>query len=457
MNNYPNNTIQQLQEFGYLTTDECTLLFIDKSDWDSENTHFNEVKSFWGIFSKVKNTLDKKSIREKIKISPQDSLYNFTYIKFPCMDSGAIYEEFIYPEYENDGHEYAKDTDFSHCIFYGKTNFRGVTFSDEVKFSHCIFKQEADFSEVTFEADAYFNYSTFQHNVTFENSEGEGIFDFSDVAFSSLLLDKSSFPHASYLRLGGCSKELPEDFASEHLTAKHFQTKETARIIKAHFEKQNNITESNIYYPIEMDKYREELCQDSSSFLTCFINQNYFVTTLSKYISNYGTSWFRAAIVLMIFSFLVSLIYSFFIIFEFQQNPLTDKNHYGVFNINLQFYLGAFLSFWSGMYLINLFSDTEIIYKLSYRYKIFLYLFFSLLIVGASILFFKFYLNGNEIDIYNIIETHNYIAKVVNPFGAFKAKDIFQHYEAFGTLVRLIMITLMYQFLVAFRQNTRRK
>jgi len=366
MNNYHNNTIEQLHQFGHLTTEECELLFVDKSDWDSEDKHFNDAKSFWEIFSKIKDELSTVDIRKKIKISPRDSLYNFTYIKFPDMDSSPIYEEYIYPDYENDGHNYEEDADFSNCIFYGKANFKGVTFSNEVKFSYTLFKSEADFSEITFEADTYFNNATFQNTVSFENSETEGIFDFSDVAFSLLLLDKSHFPHASYLRLDGWNKDSYEDIARERLSAKHFQTKETARIIKAHFEKQNNIIESNIYYPIEMDKYREELSIFSNPFMTFFTNQNYFVTTLSKYISNYGTSWFRAAIVIMIFSFLASLIYSF-IGDTTGYYELHEKNSQVEFNKNVQLYLGAFLSFWSGMYLLNLFSDTEVIHNLNYR------------------------------------------------------------------------------------------
>lgn len=456
MNNYPNNTIEQLHQFGHLTTEECELLFVDKSDWDSEDKHFNDAKSFWEIFSKIKDKLSTSNIREEIKLSPRDSLYNFTYIKFPDMDSSPIYEEYIYPDYENDGHDYEEDTDFSNCVFYGKANFKGVTFSNEVKFSYTLFKGEADFSEITFEADTYFNHVTFQDTVSFENSESEGVFDFSDVAFSLLLLDKSHLPKASYLRLDGWNKDSYEDIARERLSAKHFQTKETARIIKAHFEKQNNIIESNIYYPIEMDKYRDELSYYSNPFMAFFTNQNYFVATLSKYISNYGTSWFRAVIVIMIFSFLASLIFSFICPVDISSN-LHDTNHFGNFNPNIQLYHGAFLFFWSGMYLLNLFSDSEILYRLNYKYKIFLFVFYSLLIIGASISFFLFYLNGNKFNPYYLMNTHNYIARIVNPFGAFKAKDIFMNFEAFGTIVRLIMITLMYQFLVSFRQNTRRK
>lgn len=418
-------------------------LFATKDNYTS-----NEYKEFWSLFPEFAKLQTEK-----------DKTYDFSFIIFP-KDSENILKE---------GDLYNYEVNFSNCIFNSTLDFSDVkflkpinftqsTFKENVDFSYCTFKDKANFSKVIFESDTYFAYCAFFDVINFENSECKGIFDFSDVAFSSLLLDKSSFPHASYLRLDGWNENTHEDIARERLSAKHFQTKETARIIKAHFEKQNNITESNVYYPIEMDKYREELANHTNPFMAFFTNQNYFVTTLSKYISNYGTSWFRAGIVIMLFSFLASLIYSF--IFDpgsILAQYLTDKENGLYFNPNVQLYLQAFLCFWSGIYLLNLFSDTEITNKIPHKYKVILYILFSLLIVGASILFFLFYLNQNKIAFDNIIETHNYIARVVNPFGAFKANDIFKNYESLGTIVRLIMLTLMYQFLVAFRQNTRRK
>lgn len=127
------------------------------------------------------------------------------------------------------------------------------------------------------------------------------------------MLDKSSFPHASYLRLAGWDKDIHEDIARERLTEKHIQSKETARIIKAHFDKQNNITESNIYYPIEMEKYRKEiLYEDINPFMNFFLNKNYFVTTISKYVSNFGTDWIRVLLWIIIFSITILIFHDGF-------------------------------------------------------------------------------------------------------------------------------------------------
>jgi len=51
----------------------------------------------------------------------------------------------------------------------------------------------------------------------------------------------------------------------------------------------------------------------------------------------------------------------------------------------------------------------------------------------------------------------NDISKLINPLNIFKAKDYFEHIAPYGMFVKLIMSVLIYQFIMAFRQNTRRK
>ena len=186
-----------------------------------------------------------------------------------------------------------------------------------------------------------------------------------------------------------------------------------------------------------------------------FTNQNYFVTTLSKYISNYGTSWFRAGLVILLFSFSISYIYSLFYIEELS-SAVSDPNNQTAFNPKISIYYLGLAFFWFGVYLFFLFLDSEIgtrIKKSIWLNSVLKAIIFMLVIASILICFF-FY---NEFNYDTILDAHNYVSKVVNPFGAFKTNDIFKHNEAFGTIVRLITLTLMYQFIVAFRQNTRRK
>ena len=415
-----NTTLKRLLEFDKISTDEYELLLSDKSSWNSEDSNFNDAKYFWEVFSKIKNILDTENIRETLKLSPRDSLYNFSYIMFSDMDSSPIYEEYIYPDYDDDGHDYAEATYFSHCVFYGIANFSHTSFSNEVIFNDAKFIKKADFSESSFVGDVYFNGAIFQSEVTFENSECTGIFDFSNVSFRSLLLDKSDFPHASYLRLYGWDNDRYEDIGGMHLSAKNFPSQETVRIIKAHFEKQNNIIESNKYFAIEQEIY--------TKILKIYKNKPHRLSILAtlclnKWVSNFGTDWIRPLFVMFIFGFFASFFY-----IVFSNNPT-------ILNSSKDILL------WTG----GGFMVSIVVYLL-YHYKEGKLL--TLAIVSyICLLYFSqdFRLISND------------ISKLVNPLNIFKTKDYFEDIAPYGMFVKLIMATLIYQFIMAFRQNTRRK
>ena len=152
-----NYTLEQLLWNEDITNEEYELLLSDKSNWDSEDNDSNKAGYFWEVFSRIKDILDTENIRETLKLSPHDSLYNFSYIKFPDMDSSPIYEEYIYPDYDDDGHDYAEATDFSHCVVYGIANFSHTSFSHEVIFNDAKFIKKDDFSESSVNFYVYFN------------------------------------------------------------------------------------------------------------------------------------------------------------------------------------------------------------------------------------------------------------------------------------------------------------
>ena len=61
--------------------------------------------------------------------------------------------------------------------------------------------------------------------------------------------------------------------------------------------------------------------------------------------------------------------------------------------------------------------------------------------------------------LYSSNSTHmvNDIALIMNPLNMFKSKDYFEHIAPFGMFVKLVISVLLYQFIMAFRNNTRRK
>jgi len=286
-------------KFSQEEKEKYLLLFLNKDNYTSQ-----ECEKFWDFF---------QGFVELQKNHSTDC--DLSYLIFPH-DQNNILQKII--------HKSDLSFNFNYCIFNAEVYLSGIKIKQKINFEHTVFKKsvnfkystfykDAIFSDIYFKENTYFSASAFIYMVDFQNSKCEKIFDFSDVAFSLLNLDKSYFPHASYLRLSGWDKNTHEDIARERLASKHFQTKETARIIKAHFEKQNNITESNIYYPIEMEMYRDEIAYvDINSLLNFFLNKNYFVTTVSKYVSNFGTNWVKVLGWIILFSITILIIHDGF-------------------------------------------------------------------------------------------------------------------------------------------------
>ncbi len=57
----------------------------------------------------------------------------------------------------------------------------------------------------------------------------------------------------------------------------------------------------------------------------------------------------------------------------------------------------------------------------------------------------------------NVLSIQNYIIQLTNPVNAFKNMNLYEGIEIYGAFVRIVIVTIIYQFIVAFRQNTRRK
>ena len=330
---------------------------------------------------------------------------------------------------------FKKSTDFSYSTFKATCDFNKSTFHNDILFTNCHFHDEtifrsvtvkgiSCFSEIYFDEDTYFTESIFKDKISFINSTSEKTFDFSDVTFNSLLLDKLDLKKASYLGLRGWDHS---KLKKVKVSARYFQTKETARIIKAHFESQNNITESNKYFQIEQQLYLDELKNKESIEPTKHITK--FVLYLNKFVSNFGTDWIRPLFVMFSFGFLASFFYilcsNTSTLFIFEKHPIPNKD----------------ILFWTA----GGFAVSTIMY-LTYYYKRWGLL--TLTILGYIMLM----IFSQDLRLIT-----NDISKLINPLNIFKGKDYFEDIAPYGMMVKLIMATLIYQFIMAFRQNTRRK
>ncbi len=369
---YRNETIKSFQKQEKLSKAEYKILFEPKEEYTEE-----QELLFVEVLQKV------------IDLQAESDVMTLEMIVFPSFD----FHSYAFPHF--------KLLSFSHAIFTKKSHFEEVVFSTEVSFEGATFRDKAYFYDATFMQKVLFTSTTFIEKVYFRRVQflDEAYFlstsfrekaDFRDTIFadkalfrgavckdliqfsgasiSSLDLETSRFDDASYLHLHGLD---PSTHKATLLSAKHFPNKESARHIKAHFEKQNNITEANKYFVIEQSLYLDELkSEDWWSH-----KGRIFTVALHKLISNSGTSWIKVFFWVLLFALLVLVLH-----------------------------------------------------------------------------------DGVPQDKETLLNIPNRAIDLINPMNIFKRGYTLYEGQAFwGMIVRVIAMYLIYQFMMAFRQDTRRK
>ncbi len=309
--------------------------------------------------------------------------------------------------------------DFTKVTFHAHTVFNDISIKKEIDFSQATFKENALFVATNFKQDAYFDLITVDEEIYFVFAVFLKRFNMGNASFSKIHLEGMDFSQANLLGLKGLHKqEISED---------NFVNKESARLIKSHFETEKNIIESNKYFRLEQELYLDELKDQESMHTNKLITK--VVLYLNKFVSDFGTDWVRPLIVMIIFSFFVSFVYNLFDIPKdiniFLNISQSDR---------LLYSLGGFLLFF-GLYLVYHFKKNILIMCC-----------LSLVLITGWILYIS-----------NSTKMVNDIALIMNPLNMFKSKDYFEHIAPFGMFAKLVISVLLYQFIMAFRNNTRRK
>ncbi|MBU0631209.1 pentapeptide repeat-containing protein [bacterium] len=264
------------------------------------------------------------------------------------------------------------------CDFY-KTTFTNVNFNKTN------FEDISVFTEVKFNNDVNFQYTTFSELVLFRKTEFKKTVDFEDSIFKK---------EANFL----------------NMKAK-MANRETARIIKHTFEKQNNIIEANRFYALEMLKRQQELGWKNPF--------EWFVFTIHNLSSDHSQNWVMAlswifAIGFLYTSGLDAVIYIFYISIFVTVNVLID----------------------------NYLSQSPFIHKIVQNTMILL----MLTTLYAYIIWILPYVLPEDF--------FNSLAKNLNPFSTKPSEgDV-----TFSFIIYKVIISyLIYQFIISIRQNTRRK
>ena len=369
---YRNKTIKTLQKQKKITETEYKLLLEDKEGYtEKQELLFDET------LQKIINLqADAALILLDMVVFPY---FEFQRYVFPG-ESTLSFDHAIFSTRSNFEHvHFTQDVTFEGATFRGKTYFRDAHFGGKTTFTSATFLEKVYFRRSVFEKEAYFLSTTFiekadlrdvvfRDKALFRGAVCKDLIQFSGAQISSLDLETSRFDDASYLHLHGVGQQGGKPTL---LSGRHFPNKESARHIKAHFEKQNNITEANKYFVIEQSLYLDELISED----WWSHKGRIFTLALHKLISNSGTSWIKVLLWILLFSLLVLVLH-----------------------------------------------------------------------------------DGFPYDKETLLNIPNRAVDLINPMNIFKRGYTLYEGQAFwGMVVRVIAMYLIYQFMMAFRQDTRRK
>lgn len=324
-----NKTIEQFLKNKKINQEEYDIFFEDKSSWLSREYSPTDI---WDasdtevepMSEKIKKQFIfyPKTIQKIIDLQKDEAEIDLSYIQFINFKiSDYFSDKIIKGGISFQKATFSQEAVFKECTFKDKVTFKNSKFHSIVNFKNVIFKEMANFRGVSFDEWVSFNNITVYKTLDFTYSRTNDFIDFSDSKINNIDLEHSRFDSIGFLHIKGLDKnknEIP-------LTKKHFANKESARLIKAHFEKQGNITEANKYFVIEQEKYIEEL-KDKANVTEADKMIKRVPLYLNKYISNFGTDWVRATAVLFVFAVLSNLIYGSFndkLVFIF---PLDSSN-----------------------------------------------------------------------------------------------------------------------------------
>ena len=304
--------------------------------------------------------------------------------------------------------------------FYNKVKILQCTIS-EVSFYNTTFKDLADFYRSEFTNGNLNNYVT---RDIFEKTDFEGITVFSKAIFKCNINFKyTKFLSNSIFRETEFREELDLKDAIINEKTNFFEinkkidmkvsNRETARIIKDSFEKQNNIIEANRFYALEMEERDDELSWKSDF-------KEKVVFKFHEWSSEHSQNWILVLFWILVFSMGYSLM-NYSLSCDIRENTLSS------IIISFLFIFNAF-----PLIIENIHENKEL--------KKF-FLAFVFLIIGIYV-----YITNDL-----LLEMP---AKAINPFSLMDST-----YEINGLelMFKVVIAYLIYQLIISVRQNTRRK
>lgn len=428
------------------------------------------IKEFW---QEIRKQVKKKNdLNELLEIS-----INLKNIYFPNFEEKGLAESLSDNGdnffYQNDKKEFNKIFKLENCTFFEEANFQHIKFKKGLSLENCIFENglnlknnifpkkakvriqncpkitNANFENTTFKDLADFYNSTFTGYINFKKTNFQDISVFTKVTFKEdVNFEYTTFEELAQFKETIFEKKLNlEDSIikkeinflniknyKDVLKSRNIENRETARIIKNSFEKQDNIIEANKFYALEMEKRKEELSKDIGKGKNIIEFLIFHIHSLS---SNHSTN----PLLVLFWILTISLFYSYSFDFLENQNLYVDcfEERY------IKSWIYNFYSFKAFSNICSVLSIIFGIYLLSTLICSFKKIEFLSISTICLIFFYIFLTNDFYLSL---------VAKNFNPFSIMtKGKDL-----TFSMLIYKSTIAyLIYQFIISIRQNTRRK
>lgn len=291
----------------------------------------------------------------------------------------------------------AKNLEMEYCIFNEDVKVKEVIHKEKFLFQNNLVLKNITFDNIQFEGTSSFMKSTFKNELTFQNLRFDDLALFNNCQIENLFFRNTFFRKES-------------NFLD--MTLLKVGSRETARIIKDSFEKQNNIIEANKFYALEMKEREDELERDIKEGKNFF---EWLVFKIHGLSSNHSQDWLLALFWIISFTLLSVTIEKIF------------SSHIGLSDKCVVSFLIFSMIVISNIYLAN----SKKVY-----YLIFIAIYFFIYLIFTEDFYLKCF------------------SKTLNPFSLMQANDPINGIEL---LYKIIIAYLIYQLIISIRQNTRRK
>jgi hypothetical protein len=266
------------------------------SEFEYKNNQFYACK-FNSILSFNDITISKQLFNGHDDFEPK--------IKHLIIDNCILKDKFILKNTNMTNSRNIETVMISNTVFENEFYFEN-NISENFKINNCEFKQIADFNKTKFisfiiEKTSFDDYVIFS-NCEFGNKEDnkkDYITKFKYTTFNGFInFNDTKFYNG--LVLDGAHMAKDASFFNIYIAYEN-TTRETFRIIKHSFDKVGNIIEANKFFSFEMKKYKNELKGKSGH------HQEKFVFFTNEFFSNFGQSYIKPFVLLLLITFIYSL------------------------------------------------------------------------------------------------------------------------------------------------------